>query len=141
MNQPSTPQVWASNVYSNLTAVDSSVNRILLGSIVVNWAALYNKALVDYVTGHWSFGFLTADMQSGIVQVQPGPNLPANVKAAGLYLQNSITLGSIIIYFKTNPSSGNPFCFDSPSDASCADTSLTNAAAQFNFLPPVSSLP
>ncbi len=141
MAQPSTSQVWATNVYSNLTAVDPSVNRILLGSIVVNWAALYNKALIDYVTHNWSWGLVTADMQSGIVQVQPGPNLPTNVKAAGRALQNDITLGSIIMYFKTNPSTGNPFCFNNPNDASCADTSLSTAAAQFNYLPPVSSLP
>ncbi len=137
---PTTPQVWATNVYSNLTTIVPAANRVLLGSIVVNWAALYNKALIDYVTNNYSWGFVTANMQSGIVQVQPGPNLPANVKAAGHALQNDITLGSIIMYFKTNPATGNPFCFDKPSDASCADTSLSNAAAQFNYLPPVSSL-
>ncbi len=139
--QPATPQVWATNVYSNLTAIVPADNRVLLGSIVVDWATLYNKALIDYVTNNYSWGFVTANMQSGIVQVQPGPNLPANVKAAGHALQNDITLGSIIMYFKTNPSTGNPFCFDNPNDAGCADTSLSTAAAQFNYLPPVSSLP
>ncbi|MDA4124499.1 MAG: BMP family ABC transporter substrate-binding protein [Thaumarchaeota archaeon] len=139
--QPTTSQVWATNVYTNLTAIAPSDNRILLGSIVVNWATLFNKVLIDYVTHNWNFGFLTANMQSGIVQVQPGPNLPANVKAAGRALQNDITLGSINLYFKTNPSTGNPFCFDHTTDASCADTSLSTAAAQFNYLPPVSSLP
>jgi basic membrane lipoprotein Med (substrate-binding protein (PBP1-ABC) superfamily) len=141
MAQPTPPQLWATNVYSNLTAVAPANNRVLLGSIVVNWATLYNKALVDYVTHNWSWGFLTANMQSGVVQVQPGPNLPANVKAAGLALQNDITLGSIVMYFKGNSSTGDPFCFDNPADPSCADTSLSNTAAQFNYLPPVSSLP
>ncbi len=151
MAQPTTTQVWATNVYTNLTAVVPADNRVLLGSIVVNWAALFNKVLIDYVTHNYSWGFLTANMQSGIVQVQPGPNLPANVKAAGKALQNDITLGSIILYFKTNPSTGHPFCFDNTSDASCADSSLVvpsgggaptgNTAAQFNYLPPLSSLP
>ncbi|MDV3277054.1 MAG: BMP family ABC transporter substrate-binding protein [Nitrososphaerales archaeon] len=141
MAQPTTSQVWATNVYTNLTAVAPTNNRILLGSIVVNWAALYNKAMIDYVTHNWSWGFVTANMQSGIVQVQPGPNLPANVKAAGHALQTDITLGSIVMYFKTNPSTGNPFCFDNPTNAGCADTSLATAAAQFSYLPPVSSLP
>jgi basic membrane lipoprotein Med (substrate-binding protein (PBP1-ABC) superfamily) len=150
MALPATPQVWANNVYTNLTAILPADNRVLLGSIVVNWAALYNKALIDYVTHNWSWGFITANMASGTVQVQPGPNLPANVKKAGLALQADIVLGSIIMSFKTNAATGNPFCFDKTTDPSCADSSLVvpsgggaptgNAAAQFNFLPPVSSL-
>jgi basic membrane protein A len=151
MAQPTTSQVWATNVYTNLTAVLPADNRVLLGSIVVNWATLFNKVLIDYTTHNWYFSFLTANMQSGIVQVQPGPNLPANVKAAGRALQNDITLGSIILYFQTNPSTGNPYCFDNTNAANCADSTLVvpsgggapvgNTAAQFNYLPPVSSLP
>lgn len=149
MAQPASTQVWATNVYSNLTAVVPADNRVLLGSIVVNWAALYNKALIDYVTGNWQWGFSTANMASGIVQVNPGPNVPANIRAAGLKLQQSIVIGTIVLYFNSD-SNGNPHCFDSPNDATCADTSLAvpsgggmptgNTAAQFNYLPPVSSL-
>jgi len=148
--QPTTTQVWANNVYSNLTAVVPADNRILLGSLVVNWAAMYNKALIDYVTHNWQWGFITANMASGIVQVNPGPSVPASVRAAGLKLQQSIVLGTIVLYFKSD-SNGNPHCFDTTTDPACADTSLVvpsgggaptgNTAAQFNYLPPVSSLP
>ena len=138
MSQPSTPHVWASNVYSNLSAVDPTVDKILLGSIVVNWATLFNKALNDYVSGNWHWGFVTADMQSGIVQVQPGPTLPANVKAAALKMQGLFTLGAVVSYFQTSTTTGDPVCFDTP--AQCADTSLSTAAMQFNYLPSLSSL-
>jgi len=147
--QPASPQVWANNVYSNLTAVVPADNRVLLGSIVVNWAALYNKALIDYVTNNWHWGFSTANMASGIVQVNPGPNLPANIRAAGLHLQQKIVVGTVALYFKAD-SKGTPLCFDSPNDPSCADTTLSvpagggvptgDTAAQFNYLPPASSL-
>ena len=149
MAQPTTTQVWATNVYSNLTTIEPADNRVLLGSIVVNWAAMYNNALLDYVNNNWAWGFVTANMGSGFVRVQPGPNVPANVKAVGLAIQTDINIGTIALYFKSDKT-GNPFCFDTPSDPSCADTTLTvpagggaptgNTAAQFNYLPPVSSL-
>ena len=149
MAQPTSSQVWATNVYSNLTAVAPANNRVLLGSIVVNWATLYNKALIDYVTGNWQWGFSTANMASGIVQVNPGPNVPANIRAAGLKLQQDIVIGTIVLYFNSD-ANGNPHCFDSPNDAACAGTTLTvpagggaptgNTAAQFNYLPPLSGL-
>lgn len=154
MAQPTSPQVWATNVYSNLTAVLPADNRVLLGSIVVNWATLYNKALIDYVTGNWQWGFSTANMASGVVQVNPGPNVPANIRAAGLALQQDIVIGSITTYFKTD-SNGNPRCFNQAAanvnDPTCADTTLTvpsgggtptgDTAMQFSYLPAVSSLP
>ena len=147
-------QVWATNVYSNLTAVAPQNNKVLLGSIVVNWATLYNKALIDFVTGNWQWGFSTANMASGIVQVNPGPNVPSNIRQAGLALQTDIVIGSISTYFKTD-SNGNPHCFNQAqnkvSDPTCADTQLTvpsgggtptgNTAMQFSYLPAVSSLP
>lgn len=136
----STKQVWATNVYSNLSAVDPTVDNILLGSIVVNWAPLYNAALNDYVNGHWRWGFVTANMGGGMVKVQPGPNVPANVKQIALKLNDMFTQGSIVMYFKTNPATGDPLCFDQPTLPSCADTSLSTTAAQFNYLPPFSSL-
>lgn len=149
-----TNQVWATNVYSNLTAVAPQNNKVLLGSIIVNWAALYNKALIDYVSGTWAWGFSTANMASGIVQVFPGPNVPSNIRQAGLALQTDIVIGSISTYFKTD-SNGNPHCFNQAqnkiSDPTCADTSLTvpsgggtptgNTAMQFSYLPAASSLP
>lgn len=133
-------KVWASNVYSNLSAVDPSVDNVLLGSIVVNWATLFNKALNDYVSGNWHNGFVTANMQSGIVKVQPGPNVPASVASKALAMQDMFTLGSVISYFSTNPATGDPVCFDTPTLAQCADTSMSTAAMQFNFLPTLSSL-
>jgi basic membrane protein A len=149
MAQPTSTQVWATNVYSNLTSVEPADNRVLLGSIVVNWAALYNNALLDYVNNNWQWGFVTANMGSGFVRVQPGPTVPANVKAVGLAIQTDINIGTISLYFKSD-TKGNPFCFDNPNDASCADSTLTvpagggaptgNTAAQFNYLPPLSSL-
>lgn len=148
--QPTSTQVWASNVYSNLTAVVPADNRVLLGSIVVNWAALYNKALIDYVTHNSAWGFVTANMASGIVQVYPGPNVPTNIRKAGLALQTDIVIGTVSLFFKSD-SNGNPHCFDTPADSVCADSTLTvpssggaptgDTAAQFNYLPPASSLP
>jgi basic membrane lipoprotein Med (substrate-binding protein (PBP1-ABC) superfamily) len=133
-------QVWATNVYTNLTAIDPTVNNVLLGSIVVNWAPLYNAALVDYVTGNWRWGFVTANMGGGMVKVQPGPNVPSNVKEIAKRLQDMFTQGALIMYFKTNPATGNPLCFDSPTLPQCSDNSIANTAAQFNFLPRFSSL-
>lgn len=148
--RPASPQVWATNVYTNLTAIAPANNKILLGSIVVNWATLYNKALIDYSSNNFSWGFVTANMASGIVQVQPGPNVPKTIAQAGLALQSQIVVGTISLYFKAD-STGNPLCFNTPTDPSCADTTLTvpakggtptgNTAAQFSYLPPVSSLP
>ena len=152
--QPATPQVWATNVYSNLTAIVPADNRVLLGSIVVNWATLYNKALIDYVTGNWQWGFSTANMASGVVQVNPGPNVPSQIRQAGIALQQDIVIGSIATYFKTD-SNGNPHCFNQAAgnvnDPTCADTSLTvpsgggtptgDTAMQFSYLPAASSLP
>lgn len=150
MAQPTTSQVWASNVYTNLTAIKPEVNRVLLGSIVIDYAAPLNKALLDFVANNWHWGYTKVDMASGLERVQPGPNLPANVKAAGLALQNSIVEGSIIISFAST-SGGAPYCFVNPSAPSCADTTLTvpsgggmptgDMAALFSYLPPVSSLP
>jgi basic membrane lipoprotein Med (substrate-binding protein (PBP1-ABC) superfamily) len=150
MNQPTSTQVWATNVYTNLTAVEPADNRILLGSIIVNYAPLYFKAMLDYVTGNWAWGYTKADMASGVIRVQPGPNVPTKIAQAGLVLQNDIVEGAITLSFKTD-SSGNPYCFDNPKNTSCADTSLVvppgggqptgNTAALFNYLPPVSSLP
>jgi basic membrane protein A len=147
-------QVWATNVYSNLTAVAPQNNKVLLGSIVVNWATLYNKALIDFVTGNWHWGFSTANMASGVVQVNPGPNVPSNIRQAGLALQTDIVIGSITTYFKTD-SNGNPHCFNQAqnkvNDPTCADTTLTvpsgggtptgSTAMQFSYLPSASSLP
>jgi len=150
MAQPTSSQVWATNVYSNLTAVVPADNRVLLGSIVVNWATLYNKALIDYVSHNWQWGFVTANMASGIVQVNPGPNVPSTIRQAGLKLQSMVVVGTITLYFNSD-SNGNPHCFDSATDPACADNSLVvpsgggaptgNTAAQFNFLPDKSSLP
>ncbi len=142
-------QVWATNVYTNLTAIAPANNKVLLGSIVVNWATLYNKALIDYVTHNWMWGFATANMASGIVQVNPGPNVPANIQQVGLKLQQDIVIGTIVLYFNSD-ANGNPHCFASPNDSACADTTLNvptgggvpsgNTAAQFNYLPALSSL-
>jgi len=148
--QPSTPQVWASNVYTNLTAILPADNRILLGSIVVDYSTPFFKALLSYVNNDWHWGYTKVDMASGTIAVQPGPNLPANVKKAGLALQSDIVEGLITISFK-GAASGDPYCFDNPKDPTCADTTLTvpttggtpigNMAAQFSYLPPASSLP
>jgi len=150
--QPSTPQVWASNVYTNLTAILPADNKILLGSIVVDYYTPFYKALQQFVTSNWHWGYTKVDMASGLIKVQPGPDLPANVKAAGLALQSDIVEGTTIISFLSD-SSGAPYCFDNPSvTALCGDTTLTvssvsgvpptgNMAALFSYLPPVSSLP
>ena len=148
--QPSTPQVWASNVYTNLTAILPADNKILLGSIVVDYYTPFFKALEQFVSNNWHWGYTKVDMASGLIAVQPGPNLPANVKAAGLALQSDIVEGTTIISF-ASASSGAPYCFDNPHASSCADTTLTvpsgggmptgNMAALFSYLPPVSSLP
>ena len=148
--QPSTPQVWASNVYTNLTAILPADNRILLGSIVVDYYTPFYKALQQFVDNNWHNGYTKVDMASGLIAVQPGPGLPANVKAAGLAIQSDIVEGQIIISFASD-ANGAPHCFDTPSASTCADTTLTvpsgggqptgNMAAQFNYLPPASSLP
>ena len=148
--QPSSPPVGASNVYSNLTAILPADNRILLGSIVVDYYTPMFKAMEQFVSNNWHWGYTKVDMGSGLIAVQPGPNLPANVKAAGLALQSDIVEGSIIISFASD-SSGAPYCFDNPHDASCADTTMTvptgggmptgNMAALFSYLPTASSLP
>lgn len=148
--QPATPQVWASNVYTNLTAILPADNRILLGSIVVDYATPFFKAMLDYVSNNWHYGYTKVDMASGTIKVQPGPNLPAKVRNAGLALQEDVVLGSIILTFKST-TGGVPFCFANPHDPSCADNSFSvptgggtptgNTAAQFNFLPDTSSLP
>ena len=85
-----------------------------------------------------------------MIAVQPGPNLPANVKAAGLALQSDIVEGAIQISFAST-SGGAPYCFVNPHASSCADSTLTvpsgggtptgNMAALFNYLPQASSLP
>jgi len=148
--QPASPQVWASNVYTNLTAILPADNRILLGSMIVDYSTPFFKTMLDYVSNNWHWGYTKVDMASGTIKVQPGPNLPANVKNAGLALQSDIIEGSIIMTFEST-ASGAPFCFVSPHDPGCADTTLTvpsgggtptgNMAAQFSYLPPASSLP
>jgi basic membrane protein A and related proteins len=151
--QPSTPQVWASNVYTNLTSINPADNRILLGSIVVDYYTPFFKALQQFVSGTWHNGYTKVDMASGLISVQPGPDLPANVKAAGLALQSDIVEGAIIISFAST-SGGSPYCFvntGSQFSSTCGDSTLTvpsgggtptgNMAALFNYLPPVSSLP
>jgi len=148
--QPSTPQVWASNVYTNLTAILPADNKILLGSIVVDYYTPLFKAMEQYVNNNWHWGYTKVDMASGLITVQPGPNLPANVKAAGLLLQSEIVEGQIQITFAST-SGGSPNCFLNPTASTCADSTLTvpagggaptgNMAAQFNYLPPASSLP
>ena len=148
--QPATPQVWASNVYTNLTAILPADNKILLGSIVVDYYTPFYKALQQFVDNNWHNGYTKVDMASGLIAVQPGPDLPANVKAAGLALQSDIVEGQIIISFASDVG-GAPHCFDTPTASTCADTTLTvpasggqptgNMAAQFNYLPPASSLP
>jgi basic membrane lipoprotein Med (substrate-binding protein (PBP1-ABC) superfamily) len=148
--QPSAPHVWASNVYTNLTAILPADNKILLGSMIVDYATPMFKAMLDFVSNTWHWGYTKVDMASGTIKVQPGPNLPANVRQAGLALQEDIVLGSITLGFAST-SGGAPFCFVNPHDASCADTTLTvpsgggaptgNMAAQFSYLPLASSLP
>lgn len=148
--QPSTPQVWASNVYTNLTAILPADNKILLGSIVVDYYTPFFKALEQFVSSNWHRGYTKVDMASGLIAVQPGPNLPAAVKAAGLALQSDIVEGATIISFAST-SSGAPYCFVNSGASSCADNTLTvpsgggmptgNMAALFSYLPPVSSLP
>jgi basic membrane lipoprotein Med (substrate-binding protein (PBP1-ABC) superfamily) len=148
--QPSSPQVWASNVYTNLTAILPADNKILLGSIVLDYYSPFFKAMEDFVSNTWHWGYTKVDMASGLIKVQPGPNLPANVKAAGLALQSEIVEGAIIISFAST-SSGAPYCFVNPSASSCADKTLTvpsgggmptgDMAALFSYLPEASSLP
>ena len=148
--QPSSPQVWASNVYTNLTKILPADNRILLGSMVVDYYTPLFKAMEQYVSNDWHWGYTKVDSASGLITVQPGPNLPANVKAAGLALQSDLVEGSIILSFASD-ASGAPYCFDNPHATSCADTTLTvpsgggmptgDMAALFSYLPPVSSLP
>jgi basic membrane lipoprotein Med (substrate-binding protein (PBP1-ABC) superfamily) len=148
--QPATPQVWASNVYTNLTAILPADNKILLGSIVLDYYSPFFKAMEQFVANDWHWGYTKVDMASGLIAVQPGPNLPAAVKAAGLLLQSEIVEGQIQISFAST-SGGAPYCFANPKASSCADTTLTvpsgggmptgNMAAQFNYLPTVSSLP
>ena len=153
--QPSTPQVWASNVYTNLTAILPADNKILLGSIVVDYYTPLFKAMEQFVSNNWHWGYTKVDMASGLIAVQPGPNLPASVKAAGLALQSDIVTGTVVISFQSD-STGSPYCYDQEffnhvTPASCADSSIVvpsgggapsgNTAALFNYLPPVSSLP
>ena len=150
MAQPASPQIWATNVYTNLTAIEPSDNRILLGSIVIDYASPFFKAMLDYVNNNWHWGYTKVDMPSGLERVQPGPDVPSNIAAAGLALQSDIVEGSIQISFAST-SGGSPYCFVNPSASTCADTTLTvptgggtptgNMAAQFNYLPPASSLP
>jgi basic membrane lipoprotein Med (substrate-binding protein (PBP1-ABC) superfamily) len=152
--QPATPQVWASNVYTNLTAILPADNKILLGSIVLDYYSPFYKAMQQFVSGTWHWGYTKVDMASGLIAVQPGPNLPANVRNAGLLLQSEIVEGQIQISFASTQS-GAPYCYANAvkagSASACGDSTLTvpsgggqptgNMAAQFNYLPPASSLP
>lgn len=128
-------QVWASNVYSNLSAIRTDVSKVLLASIVVDWSIPYAAAIRAYVSGTWRWGFLTANMQSGMIKVQPGPNVPASVKTMAATLQSDILLGSINMTFQTNPQTGSPLCFDQPNLPQCADTNSQNTSAKLSYLP------
>ena len=152
MAQPTSPQVWATNVYTNLTSIEPADNRILLGSIVIDYATPLNKALLDYVNNNWHWGYTKVDMASGLLRVQPGPDVPATIAKAGLALQSDIVEGQIVITFAST-SGGSPYCWVNTGSAyasTCGDTTLTvpsgggtptgNMAAQFNYLPPLSSL-
>ena len=139
-SQPTSPHHWASTVYANLTAAEPSADSVLLGSIVVDWGPLFNGALNAYVSGSWAWGYVSATMDSGLIRVQPGPNVPANVRAEALKLQSLIVQDSITLSTATNPNTGDPLCFDTPSLPQCADTSIATAAMQSNYLPPISSL-
>ena len=153
LNQPASPQVWASNVYTNLTAILPADNKILLGSITVDYYAPFYKALQQFVNSDWHWGYTKVDMASGLIVVQPGPNLPTTVKEAGLLLQSEIVEGQIQISFAST-SSGSPYCYVNTGTtyaSTCGDSTLTvpsgggtptgNMAALFNYLPPASSLP
>ena len=144
LSQPASPQVWASNVYTNLTQILPADNKILLGSIVLDYYSPFFKAMEDFISNTWHWGYTKVDMANGQIKVQPGPNLPAAVKAEGLLLQSEIVEGQIVISFAST-SGGAPFCFVNPHDASCGDSTLLvpsgggmptgNMAAQFNYLP------
>jgi len=133
-------KIWATTVYANETQARPAADSVLLGSIVVDWGPLFNDALVAYVSGTSSFGYVSATMDSGLIQVQPGPNVPTKIAAMAMVLQSLIVQDSITLYTATNPATANPLCFDQPGLAQCADTSVATAAMQANYLPPVSSL-
>jgi len=120
---------------------------------VIDYASPIFKSMLDYVNNNWHWGYTKVDMASGLEKVQPGPNVPAKIAAAGLALQSDIVEGQIVISFAST-SSGSPYCFVNTGSAyasTCGDTTLTvpagggtptgNMAAQFNYLPPASSLP
>jgi len=83
---------------------------------------------------------VSATMDSGLIQVQPGPMVPTNIAAEAMKLQSLIVQDSITLSTATNPATADPLCFDQPTLAQCADTSVANAAMQANYLPPLSSL-
>jgi basic membrane lipoprotein Med (substrate-binding protein (PBP1-ABC) superfamily) len=133
-------QVWATNVFSNLSTIPAASvnNKILLASIIVDWTIPYAAALRAYVGGSWRNGFLTASIASGMVKVQPGPNVPANVKALAARLQNGFLFQSLVISFQTDPKTSVPACFEqSTPTGQCTDTASGNTAAQLNYLPPL----
>ncbi len=130
--------VWATNAYTDLNTIPAASvdSNILLASIVVDWTIPYAAALRAYVGGTSANGFLTASIASGIVRVQPGPNVPANVKAEATKLQTDFLLQSLVISFQTDPKTSTPLCFEqSTPTGPCADTSSGNTAAQLNYLP------
>ena len=133
-------KIWATTVYANETQAKPAANPVLLGSIVVDWAPLFNDALVSYVAGTSAWGYVSATMDSGLIQVQPGPKVPANIAAEAMKLQSLIVQDSITLSTATNPQTADPLCFDQPTLAQCADTSVSTAAMQANYLPPISSL-
>ena len=133
-------QVWATNAYTNLSSISaaSGNNKVLLASIVVDWSIPYAAALRAYVGGTWRNGFLTASIASGIVKVQPGPNVPANVKALAARLQTDFLLQALVIGFQTDPKTSTPVCFEQTTPVGqCTDTGTGNTAAQLNYLPPL----
>jgi len=133
-------KIWATTVYANETQAKPAADPVLLGSIIVNWAPLFNDALVAYASGSSSFGYVSATMDSGLIQVQPGPMVPTNIAAEAMKLQSLIVQDSITLSTATNPATADPLCFDQPTLAQFADTSVANAAMQANYLPPLSSL-
>src|SRR5207245_7973268 len=90
-----------------------------------------------YVGGTSANGFLTASIASGIVRIQPGPTVPANVKAEATKLENDFLTQSLVISFQTDPKTNTPVCFEQTTPVGqCEDGSSGSTAARPNYLPP-----
>jgi len=74
--QPASPQVWASNVYTNLTQILPADNKILLGSIVLDYYSPFFKAMEDFVSNNWHWGYTKVDMASGQIRCSQGLRCP-----------------------------------------------------------------